>query len=563
LIALSQLQLTTIDAQYQQRDVLIAFRNLYGDHTGAAQASVILRVLEGFEIAPRLHCFVGDNASNNDAELIRGLNDHESIHLTGNNRIRCAGHIINLVVKATLYGKGVSRFEAALAAASPGEQYELFRSHRVVGKLHNFVNAVCASHKRRELFLSLQKDPRDDDDDALYTYSTLQLRQDRGVRWHSVYYMLLRCLELRNSITRFTTRLQQQASQRVDDEYNPLTDELSSEEWEGVQQLVDFLQAAVEMTKRLEGNNSASGYGSLWQTLPSLQALWRLYDDTRRSFNSDDNNNSEYFVAAIKHGFEKLNSYFEKLIIEPETSYYVVATALHPALRLAWFQTHWKQYNDWVKRAKDSTSRVFKLYMAEEMDDDDTALPLPRRKVPGSDNSDLYSQTMAVDLMYLTGSKSHKRQKRTTQLEEYFDDLRDDLTNATEQQLVLLHNPWRWWLEIGRKKYPVVFKIATDYLSIPATSCECERCFSTAKRTITSDRNSLNAATIEALQLQKNWLRHGVVDSEVLKLQLYVQRWDNKQGNNNNKASNSDVTGDSSEMANNSDNTSYLGGSIR
>jgi hypothetical protein len=53
--------------------------------------------------------------------------------------------------------------------------------------------------------------------------------------------MLLRCLELRNPITRFMTRLQQQPSQRLDDEYNPLTDELSSEEWEGVQQLVNFL----------------------------------------------------------------------------------------------------------------------------------------------------------------------------------------------------------------------------------------------------------------------------------------------------------------------------------
>jgi hypothetical protein len=457
----------------------------------------------------------------------------------------------------------VSRFEAQLAAASPVEQYEIFRSHGVVGKLHNFVNAVCASHKRRELFLSLQKEPRDDDD--LYTYNTLQLRQDGGVRWHSVYYMLLRCLELRNPITRFMTRLQQQPSQRLDDEYNPLTDELSSEEWEGVQQLVDFLQAPVEMTKRLEGNNSASGFGSLWQTLTNLQALWKLYSSTKAGFDDLDNSNSDYFIAAVKHGLEKLSSYFEKLIIEPEVSYYVVATTLHPALRLAWFQTHWKQYADWVKRARDSTTRVFKQYIAREIDDDDdTALSLPRRKVPGG-NTDLYSQTMAVDLMFLTGSKSHKRQKRTTQLEEYFDDLRDDLTNASEQQLALLHDPWRWWLEIGRNKYPVVFKIATDYLSIPATSCECERSFSTAKRTITSDRNPLSAATIEALQLQKNWLRHGVVDSEVLKLQQHVQSWDSKQDSSNkssNKSSSSDVAGGGSEVAGNSVNNSYLGDDV-
>ncbi|KAG9193897.1 hypothetical protein G6011_03932 [Alternaria panax] len=123
--------------------------------------------------------------------------------------------------------------------------------------------------------------------------------------------MLLRCLELRNPITRFITRLQQQASQGYNNEYNPLNDEISSKEWEGVQQLVDFLQAPVEITKRLEGNNSASSFG----------------------------------------------------------------------------------------------------------------------------------QTIAINLMFLTSSKSHKRQKRTSQLEEYFNDLREDLTNASKQQLALLHDP--------------------------------------------------------------------------------------------------------------------------
>jgi hypothetical protein len=310
-IALYWQQLTTADAQYKQRDILLAFRNLYGDHTGAAQAAVILRVLKSFEIAPQLHCFVGDNA------LIQGLNVHNEINLTSSNRIRCAGHIINLVVKATLYGKGMSRFEAQLAAAPLVEQYEIFRSHGVVGKLHNFVNAVCASHKRRELFLLLQKEPRNDD--GLYTYNTLQLRQDGGVRWHSVYYMLLRCLELCNPITRFMTRLQQQPLQRLDDKYNPLTNKLSSKEWEGVQQLVDFLQAPVEMTKRLEGNNSASGFGSLWQTLTNLQALWKLYSSTKAGFDDLDNSNSDYFIAAVKHGLKKLARTSKSILLSPRS----------------------------------------------------------------------------------------------------------------------------------------------------------------------------------------------------------------------------------------------------
>jgi hypothetical protein len=43
--------------------------------------------------------------------------------------------------------------------------------------------------------------------------------------------------------------------------------------------------------------------------------------------------------------------------------------------------------------------------------------------------------------MFLTSLKSHKRQKRASQLEEYFNDLCEDLTNASEQQLALLHDP--------------------------------------------------------------------------------------------------------------------------
>jgi hypothetical protein len=140
----------------------------------------------------------------------------------------------------------------------------------VVGKLHNFVNAVCASHKCCKLFGSIQKEAANEED-ALYTYKTLSLWQDGGVRWHSVYLMMLRCLELKKHIQRFIRTLKNDNEINSDDVgFNPLTHNLTDEEWDDVQELVDFLQAAYEMTKKLDGNNSNSGFGSIWQTLPSL-----------------------------------------------------------------------------------------------------------------------------------------------------------------------------------------------------------------------------------------------------------------------------------------------------
>jgi hypothetical protein len=62
---------------------------------------------------------VGDNASSNDGKLINGLNLYLDIHITADNCLRCAGYIINLIIKATIYGNRVSKWEEELAAAAP------------------------------------------------------------------------------------------------------------------------------------------------------------------------------------------------------------------------------------------------------------------------------------------------------------------------------------------------------------------------------------------------------------------------------------------------------------
>jgi hypothetical protein len=93
---------------------------------------------------------------------------------------------------------------------------------------------------------------------------------------------------------------------------------------------------------------------------------------------------------------------------------------------------------------------------------------------------------MNIDLHLLTNSKN-KKQKRLSQVDEYSDDLLTEYTNGTDSSLELLDDPWAWWLQVGRTKYPILFKIATDYLSIPSTSCDCEHAFSKTRRTISDD----------------------------------------------------------------------------
>ena len=65
-------------------------------------------------------------------------------------RLFCAGHIINLVVKAILFGEGISRFERDLIGASDQETFELWRKFGVIGKVHNIVKYIMRSDQRRQ-----------------------------------------------------------------------------------------------------------------------------------------------------------------------------------------------------------------------------------------------------------------------------------------------------------------------------------------------------------------------------------------------------------------------------
>ena len=51
--------------------------------------------------------------------------------------LRCLGYIINLVIKALLFGKGVSKLKQKLAGASYDKTFKIWNSIDPIGKLYN------------------------------------------------------------------------------------------------------------------------------------------------------------------------------------------------------------------------------------------------------------------------------------------------------------------------------------------------------------------------------------------------------------------------------------------
>lgn len=60
-------------------------------------------------------------------------------------------------------------------------------------------------------------------------------------------------------------------------------------------------------------------------------------------------------------------------------------------------------------------------------------------------------------------------------------------------------NPYLWWRNLGKDKYPLLAKVAQLYLSIPATQVSSERLFSTSGNVVTSRRELLLPEHVEQL----------------------------------------------------------------
>jgi len=87
------------------RSSTIAFRWFLGPHSGVNIASTLYSILERDEISAKLGHVTTDNASNNDQALVElsiVLGNKGITFNLQSSRVRCFGHIIDLVVKRFL-----------------------------------------------------------------------------------------------------------------------------------------------------------------------------------------------------------------------------------------------------------------------------------------------------------------------------------------------------------------------------------------------------------------------------------------------------------------------------
>jgi hypothetical protein len=69
--------------------------------------------------------------------------------------------------------------------------------------------------------------------------------------------------------------------------------------------------------------------------------------------------------------------------------------------------------------------------------------------------------------------------------------------------------PIKYWVAL-KGNYPTLSRFAIDILSIPASSCECERMFSELGDLLEPRRRNLGPQLLAALQCIRAWIRIGM-----------------------------------------------------
>jgi hypothetical protein len=254
-----------LDDEGKFRTFLLGLPQIEGRHCGENLAGRVSEIIYEYGFEGRVGYFVTDNAESNDTcleELATELGFNKQHH-----RLRCCGHIINLVARSILFGTDADAFEEDCQADKElQDEMRLWRAKGPIGKLHNIVHWVQRSGQRIDKLHKLQS--IENTALGLEDRSTYDVITDNATRWNSSEAMMERGYQLRNPLDSLVqaevTEWDQYVAMRTGSGTRPMPkrsrkkpaivdDKMSSEDWAVIAEYLAILKPLKIATKRLEG----------------------------------------------------------------------------------------------------------------------------------------------------------------------------------------------------------------------------------------------------------------------------------------------------------------------
>lgn len=193
----------------------------------------------------------------------------------------------------------------------------------------------------------------------------------------------------------------------------------------------------------------------------------------------------------------KLSKYYLKLEDSPA---YFAATSLHPYYKY-YFVNSWGDDNPgWLAKGRAQFQQLWAEYNSKDGTRTDNSPPRKRAKVS---NIDAYTEELTKPKR-LDGPPVEINS--TDEFERWFH-------HEPNVQIDHVHaqDPIGYWVSL-KGDYPHLSKLAIDVLSIPASSCYCERMFSETGDMMEPKRRKLNPQLLSAIQCVRSWGKAGFVN---------------------------------------------------
>jgi hypothetical protein len=199
-----------------------------------------------------------------------------------------------------------------------------------------------------------------------------------------------------------------------------------------------------------------------------------------------------YMRISLNNAWVKLNEYYTVI---GESPLFAAAVILNPRYGFSWLQKKWSlpEQLQWPHQAREGLAAVLdRDYPGVGDEGSGPSLAQPRRLPPEQqeDDSPLFNEWADTE----DSPFGHVM----NELEQYLE-IRPDKR---------IKDPIAWWVE-RKQAFPRLSRLALDLLAIPAMADHCERQFSLAKLSVSTQRCRLQARTLEFLQLLRSWIKQG------------------------------------------------------
>ena len=289
-----------IDVKLRPQTRLLALRRHDESHCGEEIANTIEGVINEWDIGHRIGVAICDNASNNDTclnSLYPRLDPSLTLIDIKHRRMRCFGHILNLVARAFLYGNDAKAFEVDSDRLELlGDQAAVLNHRRrkgPVGKLHNVIKYIRKTPQRVAAFQRIALEDFNNEDPDNFTLGRLSdielsLRQNNETRWNSTYLMIERALRKESHIKIYLDSIEFRgpASGRL-----PAEDHLSPDDWRMLHQIEYALEPIYRLTMWAQTDtNFQDGKGQLCTVLTGMDYVIRHFEDLNMLYTQEDVN---------------------------------------------------------------------------------------------------------------------------------------------------------------------------------------------------------------------------------------------------------------------------------